>query len=81
MHCCSAFLATPLQGGDYHWYRLDDNGQWSHKRGETQVTQTDDVGDPITDPRVSNNGLYQFALFMISDMMNIHINGDFVCPV
>ena len=81
MHCCSAFLDTGLRDGDHHWYRLDNNGQWSHKPGETQVTQTDNGKNPIADPRVSNNGAYQFAYFMISDSITGRIDGDFVCPV
>ena len=81
MHCCSAFLDTGLNDGDHHWYRLDNNGQWSHKPNETHVKQTDNGENPIVDPRVSNNGDYQFAFFMISDPLTIHINGDFVCPV
>ena len=80
MHCCSAFLATVLHGGDHHWYRLDNNGQWSHKPGETRVTQTDNGGNPIADPRFSNNGAYQFAFFMISDSITLNINGYFMCP-
>ena len=79
MHCCSALLATRTQGGDYHWYRLDANGMWSHKPGESQVSQTDNGRNPITDPRVSNNGAYQFAYFMESNAFTVLIRGNFVC--
>ena len=81
MHCCSAFLATLRRGGDHHWYRLDNNGKWSHKPGLTRVKQIDNGGQEIRDPRVSNNGAYQFGYFMVSDLNTLNINGGFVCPV
>jgi len=36
---------------DYHWYRQDDNGNWSHKPGGNTVRNTDTSGNAITDPR------------------------------
>lgn len=37
-------------GTNFHWVRLDDNGNWSHKPGGTAVRNTDNNGDVITDP-------------------------------
>lgn len=41
-------------GVDYHWYRMDDNGQWSHKPGNTAVTNVDASGNPIRNPETAN---------------------------
>jgi hypothetical protein len=56
---------TPIKGGypvvlvvdpgvDYHWYRQDDNGLWSHKPGSTPVINVDASGKLITDPGAAN---------------------------
>ena len=36
---------------DFHWYRRDRNGMWSHKRGSTEATNLDAADRPISDPR------------------------------
>jgi hypothetical protein len=41
-------------GVDYHWYRQDSNGQWSHKPGNTAVRNVDASGNPITNPEAAN---------------------------
>jgi hypothetical protein len=38
---------------DYHFYRQDSNGYWSHKPGATNVTHLDASGRPIYDPQLS----------------------------
>ncbi len=43
---------------DYHWYRLDSDGTWSHKPGGTNATNRDNSGNIITDPRTANRGGY-----------------------
>lgn len=43
---------------DYHWYRLDENGTWSHKPGGTVATNRDNSGNTITDPQTANRGNY-----------------------
>lgn len=35
---------------DYHFYRQDTNGMWSHKPGGMPVTNLDALGRPIYDP-------------------------------
>lgn len=47
---------------DYHFYRQDSNGFWSHKPGSTNVTHLDATGRQIYDPKLavrqySNSGL------------------------
>ena len=36
---------------DYHWYRQDKDGYWSHKPGGTKVTRKDASGHRIYRPR------------------------------
>jgi hypothetical protein len=45
-------------GTDYHWYRKDKNGKWTHKPGGTAATNLDNSGNPITDPETANRGGY-----------------------
>jgi len=39
---------------DYHWYRKDSNGKWSHKRGLSTITNVDASGKAISDPKTAN---------------------------
>jgi len=39
---------------DYHWYRLDKNGRWSHKPGDTPATDLDFSKNPITNPETAD---------------------------
>ena len=39
---------------DYHWYRQNPDGTWSHKRGTTDVTNVDASGDLILDPQTAD---------------------------
>ena len=43
---------------DYHWYRQDDNGNWSHKRGQDKAKNVDESKKPITDPRKADRATY-----------------------
>lgn len=43
---------------DFHWYRQDDNGWWSHKEGRRPARDTDDSGDRIEDPETADRGVY-----------------------
>lgn len=59
-------------GGDFHWYRKGTNGYWSHKPGGTAVTNLDNSGGTIPDPRTANRGPYtDFCTFMV--VMHGHI--------
>jgi len=54
-------------GTDYHWYRQDSVGCWSHKPGQTAVRNTDNAGQPITDPNTCDRGPYtDFCTYMIT---------------
>jgi hypothetical protein len=41
-------------GTDYHWYRLDSGGMWSHKLGKTKATNLDNSNNPISNPEQAN---------------------------
>ncbi len=59
-------------GWDFHWYRKGRNGYWSHKPGGTTVTNVDNSGFLIPDPRTANRGPYTiFCSFMV--VMHGHI--------
>jgi hypothetical protein len=57
---------------DFHCYRLGNNGFWSHKPGSNPVTNLDNSGKVITDPRTCDRGRYtDFCSFMV--VMDGHI--------
>ena len=39
---------------DYHWYRQDDDGSWSHKPGHDTARNVDATGAPITNPETAS---------------------------
>ena len=47
------------KGTEFHFYRQDKNGFWSHKNGWRKATNKDCDGRFITDPKYSNNGIYK----------------------
>lgn len=62
-------------GGDYHWYRKGKNGYWSHKPGGTAVTNFDNSGNLILDPRTADRGPYtDFCGFMVVKHGHIKIS-------
>jgi hypothetical protein len=62
-------------GGDFHWYRMGRDGLWTHKPGGTPVTNLDNSGNLITDPRNADRGPYtDFCSFMIVMHGHIKIN-------
>jgi len=51
---------------DFHWFRKGRNGFWTHKPGGTAVTNVDNSGHLIADPRTANRGMYtDFCTFMV----------------
>ena len=44
---------------DYHWYRQDSNGWWSHKPGSSPVTNRDASGKLIVDPKLADRDYNQ----------------------
>ncbi|HEY0411683.1 MAG TPA: hypothetical protein VGD66_00900 [Allosphingosinicella sp.] len=52
-------------GQDYHWYRQDKNGCWSHKPGSTPARNVDNAGHTISDPKTCDRGPYTvFCTYM-----------------
>lgn len=43
---------------DFHWYRKDDDGMWSHKPGSTEATNLDASGNVIDSPETCDRGDY-----------------------
>jgi hypothetical protein len=57
---------TPAR--DFHWYRRDCNGFWSHKVGNSPARNWDDSGQPIVDPQTCNRGPYSvFCGYYVCD--------------
>ena len=46
-------VALIVGPNDYHWYRLDSNGYWSHKPGSYPVTNLYENGDLINNPETA----------------------------
>jgi hypothetical protein len=62
-------------GVDYHWYRKGRDGRWSHKPGSTAVTDLDNSGNLIFDPRNADRGGYtEFCTFMLVKHGHVMIN-------
>jgi RHS repeat-associated protein len=53
----SAYLVID-EGVDYHWYRQDKGGLWSHKPGITPVLNIDASSRLIRNPTFANHGNY-----------------------
>ena len=45
-------------GYDYHWWKQNEDGTWSHKRGPYPIQQWDMSGNVIYDPRDCDRGIY-----------------------
>jgi hypothetical protein len=56
--CCHKVALVMWPNVDYHWYRLDNNGKWSHKMGGTAATNLDNSGNIISDPQTADRGNY-----------------------
>lgn len=67
-------LAAESDNGDYHWYRQDSDGYWSHKRGTTAVTRYDSNGNLIIDPQECRRGEYDVFLgfYAVSGWNNMY---------
>jgi hypothetical protein len=59
-------------GYDFHWFRKGRNGYWTQKMGPSPITNVDNSGNLIPDPRTANRGPYtDFCTFMV--VMHGHI--------
>jgi hypothetical protein len=45
-------------GIDFHWYRRDKTGWWSHKPGGTPATDRDNANHYISNPESADRGMY-----------------------
>lgn len=54
-------------GREFHFYRQDSNGYWSHKNGWRKATNKDCRGELIKDPRKAARGIYEVfcGFFMV----------------
>lgn len=69
-----ALVVSP--GWDYHWYRKGRNGYWTHKPGSRPVTNVDNRGELMSDPRTAMRGGYtQFCTFMVVKHGHIKLCG------
>ncbi len=60
-HPCHHKVALVMSPGwDFHWYRQDADGMWSHKRGDAPAKNVDEAGAPIVNPETANRGPYWF---------------------
>ena len=66
-----ALVTSPY---DYHWYRQDADGYWSHKPGTTPASFIDDSDNLILDPAVADRGDYTNFLgyFAVSSWGNYY---------
>jgi len=51
-------VALCVSDWDFHWYRKQRSGNWTHKPGPDPITQLDNANVPITDPRTADRGPY-----------------------
>ncbi len=51
-------IALALSSSDYHWYRQNSDGLWSHKQGLYPVTNLDASNNLIIDPATADRGSY-----------------------
>lgn len=49
-----ALVIKPGTYWDYHWYRQDRDGKWSHKMATYPATNLDNSDNIITDPRTAD---------------------------
>ena len=64
-------------GTDYHWYRQDSDGLWSHKPGITPLTRFDESDEYILDPEVADRGEYtQFIGYFAVTPWNQYYSGS-----
>lgn len=71
-NCLMALVLIP--GLDFHFYRRDSDGNWSHKPGPRPPTNLDNAGNVITDPRTADMAPYKFVRFLSACPRKIAIN-------
>ena len=74
---------------DYHWYRLDDTGRWSHKMGPWPASDRDGSGNQINNPETADRRVFNgpdfirdysiFCGYFCVDKDNVVITGSRTC--
>ena len=67
-------MLTIVPGVDFHFFRRDSDGFWSHKPGPRTPTNLDNSGNVITDPRTADIAPYKFARFLSACDRKVGIN-------
>lgn len=77
-HHLVALVIKPTGSKDYHWYRRDRDGKWSHKMATSAATNLDNSGNIITDPKTANRGLYTvFCGYFCVNKSKVTIDGPY----
>ena len=83
------FLAVNSWGQDYHFYRQDSDGTWSHKPGGTAVSRTDAsrkrIYNPVTADRMyGKQGGIDYdkpcTFFCVRKSLKTVSSGNFITP-
>jgi len=63
---------------DFHWYRKDDDGAWSHKDGWHAARNRDDNGNLLIDPRQTTHPPYSiFGGFFLVPRAGVKLSQNF----
>lgn len=87
---CTHIVALVIAPGeDYHWYRLDDTGRWSHKMASWPVSDRDGSGNLINNPETADRRVFNgpdfirdysiFCVYFCVDRNNVVIDGSWSC--
>jgi len=60
-------LFVKKDSSDFHFYRQDATGRWSHKPGGFEARDCDDRGEPIRDPTEAPPEGYQFCGYYLTN--------------
>jgi len=64
---------------DFHWYRKDDDGLWSHKDGWNLPSNQDDNGNLLKEPTITTRIPYSvFGGFFLVPRAGVKINQNFL---
>lgn len=76
------FLVTGLDPSDgdrdFHWYRQNPDGTWSHKRGGAPAKNVDESNKAITDPRTADRAFYSDKcgfMCVLADPSRVNVDG------
>jgi hypothetical protein len=76
--CCHTVALVVWPGVDYHWYRLDSDGMWSHKPGGTAARNADNSQQPIHNPELADRGPYtDFCGYFTVCSCEVRIDGPY----